>query len=685
MILKNVKSIQIVDNIIFFFALLFLASLTNSIFVNQLGYYGALVFILVKFSLTRKNPFNKTGLEIFFLLFIAAEIVSTILSNNFPQAFNNLLKRVLLLPIVYVAVASADSNKKAELFFKVYIGFAVLSAAIYLFNSYQYFITGLFSIKGSGPSIFQYPITTSELLSFTVIFLFAFLINEKGNYKNKFVILIGFLISAAALAATYKRTGWLGVAAGIVFILILRKKYVYLIPVALIIGYLLLTAKNESKVYIYENQDGNYTQSASFDTEGRAFSILPDSNKFYLSDYEKGLLTYKNKTVVDSLDFPEPVIEFMHWDDSLFCAAIIDTRFYSIRKNNAGKFEILKELLSPGYTRQYKIRNDYLYILDSDSGLSMFSPSGKGERFKDIKNNVWFDVDSNYMVLVSVDREMTIYKLDNFLPDELMETPEVNGHLNFIDLMDGELYFSDSEGIKKYDFQNKRVTSLKVNFDDKIYNLYSSGNKLFAVATTGTIYEINKEINDTLVANSVINAGFIPQSLAYSGNKLYLTKVKRSRLASIFDPYLPSNTVRISLWTAGWKIFKDNPVFGVGDIDLAHLYIKYKSKYDKEIQGHLHNNYVHLLAILGTFGFLAVMFLLGKIFFVNIKIYNEIKDIPFASSFALGAAGSFVSFLVAGLTEWNFGDHEIITMIWFITGLNYAFYYLNKKNTDVYG
>ena len=242
--MNNEKPIKIVDNLIFFFTIVFLASLTNSIFVNQLGYYGALVLILIKSYLTRQNNFRKTGVEIFFLLFIAAEIISTVLSNNFPQSFHNLLKRFLLIPIVYVMISSADTNEKAKLFFKVYISVAVLSAAIYLFNSYQYFITGLFSITGSGPSVFQYPITTSELLSFTVIFLFAFLINEKGSYKSKIFIIIGFLISAAALAATYKRTGWLGVAAGIVFVLILRKKYVYLVPVALVISYLIFTASN---------------------------------------------------------------------------------------------------------------------------------------------------------------------------------------------------------------------------------------------------------------------------------------------------------------------------------------------------------------------------------------------------------------------------------------------------------
>jgi O-antigen ligase len=170
-----------------------------------------------------------------------------------------------------------------------------------------------------------------------------------------------------------------------------------------------------------------------------------------------------------------------------------------------------------------------------------------------------------------------------------------------------------------------------------------------------------------------------PSGATYRNNRLYLTKVKRNRLTSITDPYQPSNTTRIALWSAGWRIFKDYPLFGVGDIDLGDLYREYKNEYDKEIQGHLHNNYIHILVILGVFGFIVVMMLLSKILFDNFRFYNSLKSVPFASSFSLGVIGSFIAFLVAGLTEMNFGDHEIITMVWFMVGMNYEFYFLNVE------
>ena len=61
-----------IDRLIYFFVIMFLSTLTNSIFFNQLGYYGALILILIKYYLNRQNPFTKTGLEIFILFYLLA-------------------------------------------------------------------------------------------------------------------------------------------------------------------------------------------------------------------------------------------------------------------------------------------------------------------------------------------------------------------------------------------------------------------------------------------------------------------------------------------------------------------------------------------------------------------------------------------------------------------------------------
>jgi len=113
---------------------------------------------------------------------------------------------------------------------------------------------------------------------------------------------------------------------------------------------------------------------------------------------------------------------------------------------------------------------------------------------------------------------------------------------------------------------------------------------------------------------------FTPSDFHIRDSTLYLTYNKRNRFLSIIDPYHETNIERINIWRTGFKILADHPFFGVGDIDLGNVYAQYKDKYLKENFGHMHNNYVHLLVILGVVGFATVMFMLFKIFLLHLKI-----------------------------------------------------------------
>ena len=98
------KIYNIIDWIILSFFVIFILSLSNSIFINQIGYFGALLFILLKIFLTRKNQFQKTGLELAFALYMIAEILSLIFSDYKAEALQNFSKRALLIPVFYTTI-----------------------------------------------------------------------------------------------------------------------------------------------------------------------------------------------------------------------------------------------------------------------------------------------------------------------------------------------------------------------------------------------------------------------------------------------------------------------------------------------------------------------------------------------------------------------------------------------------
>jgi hypothetical protein len=681
--MEKSRTIKILDGMIYFFMVLFLLSLTNSIFVNQIGYYFALIVILVRLAITRENQFQKTGMEIAFIWFLAAEIISLIITQDHGGAIHNALKKALLIPLIYTTIAATPDLERGKKYFKIYIGASLLTVLIYLFFSYRFYIYNLYSIEQSGPSLFQYPITAAEILTFTVVFLFAFFVNEKTSVKNKILLFVAFTFSLLALVSTYKRTGWTGAIFGIFIVLLIKKQWKIIIPFFLVIIALFVTQKNISQVKVFDYSPGKLTKNYSYNTDGRAYDITPVDSIYYVSDYENGLVKYRDKKELSKMKLAAPVGALRHWKDKYYVASLIDSRFVLLKKTDNG-MKVMTDFLTPGITYDFKIANGFCYVIDNDSGLTVFrNPKNLLDtlRFSNLNKYTNLFADSSNLILYSAPRKISLVKLNKGLPADSVINFTDDSDIDEVFFTDQKLFVSDGNGLKLFDVSSSGITVLDSLPSIKhLYHWDQNGNKLFTADLNGNFYELKYPVGNKIEILATDNLGFNPQSITYNDGKIYTSFVKRSRLLSIFDPYHPSNTVRFELWKAGWKMFKDHPLFGVGDIDLQKLYKQYKKPYDKELQGHMHNNFIHVLVTLGLFGFLAFCYLIFKIISIEWKIYNETKDIPFISSYAIGALAAFCAFLVAGLTEMNFGDHEIITLVWFSFGLNYALYNYYKKH-----
>lgn len=151
---------------------------------------------------------------------------------------------------------------------------------------------------------------------------------------------------------------------------------------------------------------------------------------------------------------------------------------------------------------------------------------------------------------------------------------------------------------------------------------------------------------------------------------LFAPPYVQQRLASIVDPAHPENATRIALWTTGWTIFTHHPVVGVGDIDLRELYDQYATVQNPEHHGHLHNVPLQVLVTLGIVGFIALYALFTRIAITEWRTYVAARGDWFRGSIALGALGVFVGFHVMGLTEWSFGDQEVVILFWISVALS---------------
>ncbi len=673
------NQIKIIDRLIFFFMILFVLSLTSSIFVNQIGYFGALLLILIRYFLTGENQFKKTGLEIAFIWFLTAELLSAIFSGNNPQAYLYFSKRALLIPLVYISIVVASDFKRVKTYFKIYIGASLITILIYLFFAYKYYIYNLYSLEQSGPSIFQYPITVGEITSFTVLFLFAFMINEKVNLRNRIFLIFGFLISLLALVSTYKRTGWIGVGAGIIVILLFKKQWKMVIVLCLVVAALFLVSKNESIFEVYSFNKSILKKEYTLNTKGRAMSVISEGDTEFVSDFNNGLLVFKDTTLINKINLPAPITGLKKWTKNYFVGTSIETRFFLLKKSG-DNFSLKKEFITVGFTFSFDIANNYLYVDDKDSGITVFkNPENLSDtvRYRALKGYIKIFADSNRLVLLSPPNKISVVTLKGKLPSKQTIQYTDKYTIQRIYPVNDKIFVSDKKGLRLLDIKQSRLVLLDQN--DSLRRLYSwrfSHGRLFAANSDGDFYEFHYPVGNKINILFKGKLRFEPSGIDKNDGKLFFTFVKRSRLLSIFDFYNESNINRIELWIAGLKMFRDHPVFGVGDIDLAKLYKKYKHNYDKEIQGHMHNNFIHELVILGLFGFLAFCYMIFKMIIIDIKIYKKVLNQPFISSYSLGVLGCISAFLVSGLTEYNFGDQEIITLVWFTFGINLALYYL---------
>lgn len=662
--------------VIVFFIVLFLLTLTNSIFLNQIGYFGALVLLLVQFAVTKNNPFQKTGLEVPFLLFMAVEFISLLLSDYQANAFQNFLKRGLLIPVIYVFASVPETEKEIKRIIVIYVLAASAVTSLYIYHSLEYFIQNLYRATESGPSIFQYPITSSELYSFLVILLFAFMLYGKMQFKYRVIVIILFFIAAASLFATYKMTGWIGAAAGMGIILLYKNDWKLIVPVLLLIAALFIVDKNISRIEIYKIQGGNYQKTAGAETSGRPYDLLSVDGSVLLSDFQGGLVTVSEKAgFTKNFRTPSPVVTAREIDSVKLLLWMMDSRFWVISRA-AADYELLYEVLSPGQSNAFTLADSLLYIMDKDSGLSVYRLGSKS--FERVYYNKSFSFAqrlvkvNNILIHHSAATGLRVHRLTNGIPEAEIYNDSTLTNVSLLAASgSGIILSANGETFRALFDDSTRQFERRVIYKNAGQCGYyaSDGKSELFIQQDGKILVYRK---GDLASPEIIALPYSPNSAAVNDDAVFVSQMKRSRALRLIDRYHLSNYARFEMWKTGWRIFQDNPWSGVGDISLEPYYKQKKSPYLKEIQGHLHNNYVHVLAILGGIGFIVFIYMLSMVYLRLHKTVLALKGNDFFHPLALGVIGSFVGFLVSGLTEWNFGDHEIITMVWFFAGLAIA-------------
>jgi putative inorganic carbon (HCO3(-)) transporter len=148
----------------------------------------------------------------------------------------------------------------------------------------------------------------------------------------------------------------------------------------------------------------------------------------------------------------------------------------------------------------------------------------------------------------------------------------------------------------------------------------------------------------------------------------------QERAWKAFD--LKENLGRSQIWLANWDMVKDCPLFGWGYGNYRKFREPYYQRYPKaDHSGHAHNSFLQITVdsgLIGLAAFLAFFVVLLRTGWQAYRLLPPMAELSTTEplrSFALGAWLSIIGFLIGGMTQHNFGDAEVVIVMWTVAGL----------------
>jgi putative inorganic carbon (HCO3(-)) transporter len=142
----------------------------------------------------------------------------------------------------------------------------------------------------------------------------------------------------------------------------------------------------------------------------------------------------------------------------------------------------------------------------------------------------------------------------------------------------------------------------------------------------------------------------------------------RHRFLSMADPDESGVKERVYMWRSGLAMWRQHPWLGVGPGGVKREYVNYAlPEAFKKRTGHVHNTPLQILVERGVIGLAAWLWIWAAFYAHGIRLLGRVPSEPEpARPLVAGSLAAITGFLVAGLSEYNFGDSEVVMLAWAI-------------------
>jgi O-antigen ligase len=145
----------------------------------------------------------------------------------------------------------------------------------------------------------------------------------------------------------------------------------------------------------------------------------------------------------------------------------------------------------------------------------------------------------------------------------------------------------------------------------------------------------------------------------------------RHRFLSMADPEEAGVRERVYMWRSGLAMWRERPVLGIGPGGVKREYPPYAlPEAIKKRTGHVHSAPLQILVERGLLGLAAWLAIWVTFLTRCLGLLRRLPSEAIAERMlVVGSLAAIASFLVAGLSEYNFGDSEVVMVAWAIMAL----------------
>ncbi|HJR05357.1 MAG TPA: O-antigen ligase family protein, partial [Methylomirabilota bacterium] len=146
------------------------------------------------------------------------------------------------------------------------------------------------------------------------------------------------------------------------------------------------------------------------------------------------------------------------------------------------------------------------------------------------------------------------------------------------------------------------------------------------------------------------------------------------RLVQMADPREAGARERVYMWRSGLAMWREHPLLGVGPGGVKREFPRFaRPEAAKQHTSHVHNTPLQILVERGALGAAAWLWIWIAFYAHALRLWWRLPaEAGRERALVAGSLAAITGFLLGGLTEYNFGDSEVVMVAWALMALPWA-------------